>query len=232
MCTGAAWTSLNGTAGVFGCEVVEHDAVGFLGNGFREFLEVAYLALYFQVEALVAAVLTGTCDGVVHAAAEVDVVVLEQDHVEQSDAVVHASADAHGFFLEHAHARRGLPGVEYAGLRAGVDECLLVLMCHGGDAAHALADVEHEPLGGEQALLLAADREHDVAGHDVVAVVFIHGDLEVRVETVEDLLCGTFAGKDAFFLDHKARSRPWHRRECSRVWCGRRHRYPRQKRGR
>lgn len=105
--------------------------------------------------------------------------------------------------FKHAHAGCGLAGVEDACLRAGIDERLLVAVCHGGDAAHALADVEHEAFGGEEALLTAADGEHDVAGAHVVAIMHVHRDLQVGVETMEDLFGGTLACKDSFFLDHQ-----------------------------
>ena len=117
--------------------------------------------------------------------------------------MVHTTADAHGFLFKHSHAGRGFSRVEHAGLGACVDEGLLVFMGHGGNAAHALADVEHETLGGEQALLLASHREYDVARHYVVAVVLVHGDLEIGIETMEDFFGGAFAGEDAFFLDHQ-----------------------------
>ena len=138
-----------------------------------------------------------------HATAEVDVIVLEQDHVEETYAVVHSASDAHGLFLQHAHARRGLARVEDARLSARVDESLLVAVGHGGYAAHALADVEHEALGGEEALLASAYREHDVAWAHVVAVVHVHGHFQVRVEAAEHFLGSALAGEDALFLYHQ-----------------------------
>ena len=95
---------------------------------------------------MVLAILLGTTDGIVHTTAEVDVVVLQQNHVEQSDTMVRAATNLHSLFLEHAHTWRRLSGVEHACLGAGIDQGLLVFVSHSGNARHALQDVEHEAL--------------------------------------------------------------------------------------
>ena len=197
---GASGHNLHGLLSVFGREVVEHDAVATLLQCLVQFLEIADFALYLQVLALVLAVLLGTGDGIVDAAAEVDVVVLEENHVEESDAVVHAAAYAHGLLLQHAHAGSGLAGVEDTGACAGIDEGLLIAVGHGGYAGHALQYVEHQALGLQQALLAALDRHDDVAGTHVCPVLDVNLDLQFGVEAAEHLLGYLHTGEDAFFL--------------------------------
>ena len=135
------------------------------------------------------------------ASTEIDVVVLEQYHVEESDAVVHASAYLHGFLLQHTHAWRRLAGIEDTCLGAGIDECLLIFVRHCGDATHALQDIEHQALRLQKALHLALDAHHDVAGLDVSTILDINLDLHFGVEAVEHLLGNLYSSKDAFFLD-------------------------------
>ena len=82
------------------------------------------------------------------AAGEVDVVVLQQDHVEESHAVVLAAAQLHGHFVQHAHPGRGLARVEDLGV-----ETLQPLDVNGRlgrHAAHALHDVQQDALGLKQ----------------------------------------------------------------------------------
>lgn len=200
---GGSMDKLNGTVRVLRSEVVEHYAVGLLLDGFLQLFEVAHLALYLQVKSLVLKILLGTSDGVVYAATEVDVVVFQQYHVEKPYTVVHASANAHGFLFKHSHARRSLTGVEHTGIGACVYQRLLVAVGHGGDAAHALQEVEHEPLGLQQTLLLSADAHHYIAGAHMGSVVHQHRHLQRGVEAMEDFLRHALAGKDAFFLNHK-----------------------------
>ena len=59
------------------------------------------------------------CSGSVDAARGDDVIVLDQDGVEQTEAVVDAAAAAHGILLEGAQARRRLARVDDARLGAG-----------------------------------------------------------------------------------------------------------------
>ena len=129
---------LDGLLRIFGREVVEHDAVATLGKSFLQFLPIAHLTLYLEILVMILAVLLGTADGVVDASAEVDVIVLKENHVEETNAVVHAATNLHSLLLEHTHTRGGLTGVEHAGLGACIDERLLIFVGHRGDAAHAL----------------------------------------------------------------------------------------------
>ena len=227
----ATGNDVDGLLGVGHAEVVEHDAVyAAVVEHLLQFVEGADLNLNLQLEVLLFQIVMAAVDGIDDAAGEVDVVVLEQDHVEQSDAVVAASANLHGLLLEHAHAGGGLAGVEHAGL--GALQPLDILVGHGGNAAHALHDVEHESLGLQQGAHATGDNHGDVALLDARAVLHEHLDLHVGVEAAEHFLGDLDAGQDAVFLDEQTRSCPWRPRGCSTRWYGRRRRCPLQTRGR
>ena len=166
-----------------------------------EFIERAHLDLNLQLEALLLEILVATVDGIGDAAGEVDMVVLEQDHVEESDAVVTATADLHGLLLEHTHAWGGLAGIEHTG--AGALEALHVSVSHGGDAAHTLHDIEHEALCLQQGAHASADNHGDIALLHAAAVAHQHFHLHLRVETAEHLLGHFHASQDAILLDEQ-----------------------------
>ena len=141
----------------------------------------------------------GTCDGVCDAAGEVDMVVFEEYHVEESDAVVGAAANADGFLFKKSKARCGLAGVK--------NSCVCpskqfdVAMGGGGDATHSLHDVEHESFGLEEGEDSSFNKESDVTFFDGLAVMDEDGDFEFGVEGVEDFFGDLDAGKDAVFFD-------------------------------
>ncbi len=191
---------LYGTASVLGGEVVEHDAVAPFGQGFVQLLPVADLALYLQVLAFFATIGLGTADGVVDSTAEVDVVVLEQDHVEEADTMVHTASDAYGFLFQHTHSGGRLAGIQDVCLGAGVDEGLLVFVRHGGYTAHALQDVQHQTFGLQKALNLSFNTHHDIAWFNVCSVFYENLYLHGGIETVEHLLGYLYPSKDAFLL--------------------------------
>ena len=61
----------------------------------------------------------GSGNGLGNAAGVIDVVILENNHVEQAVAVVHAAADEHGPLLAQAEVGRGFAGVQQLGPGAG-----------------------------------------------------------------------------------------------------------------
>ena len=89
-----------------------------------------------------------TVDGIRDASCKIHVVILEQDHVEETDTMVHTTTYLHGLLFEHTHARGGLAGVEYAGV--GTLQALHILVGHRGDTTHTLHDVQHEALRLQQ----------------------------------------------------------------------------------
>ena len=119
--------------------------------------------LYFnlQLQSLLVQVLMAAVDGIHDTASEVHMVILQQNHVKQSDTVVTAAANLHGLLLQHAHARRRLAGVKHAGLRTL--QALHIFVRHGGNTTHALHDVQHQTLRLQQRAHAAGDNHGYVA---------------------------------------------------------------------
>ena len=96
-----------------GRHVVEQDGLGAAGDGLFEFERGADFDLD-DLAGLAAG--EGVFEGGGKAAAEGDVVVLDEDAVLQVEAVVEASAAADGVLVQRAQAGDGLAGVEDLGL--------------------------------------------------------------------------------------------------------------------
>ena len=126
-------------------EIVEHDTVyTTVLQNLVEFLEAAHLDFNLQVEPLLLEVSMATVDSIVDTTSEVDMVVLEQDHIEETDAMVHTATDLHSLLLQHSETWSSLAGVQDMSL--GTLKALHVLSGHGSDTAHTLHDVEHQAL--------------------------------------------------------------------------------------
>ena len=202
LCLELAADEFHGFAGVFHGEIVEHDAVGSaMFHDLAYLVERAALDFDFKMQPLFLLVGGAAVQGAGYAAAEVDVVVLEQNHVEQPDAVVDTAADLHGFFFEHSHTGCGLARVKHTGV--GALEPFHIAVGHGGDAAHALHDVEHEAFGLQEGAHLSRDEHGNIAGLDGGAVGEQYLHPERGVETVEHFLGNAHAGKYSFFLDEQ-----------------------------
>ena len=79
---------LNGLARIVNGEVIEHDAVDTSTTKHTlQLVEVAHFNLNLQVKALLAQVGMATVDGIFNATSKVNVVVLQQDHIEKAYAV-------------------------------------------------------------------------------------------------------------------------------------------------
>ena len=126
-------------------------------------------------------------------------VVLQQNHVEEADAVVLSPSYLDSHLLEDAHAGGCLASVEHAGMRTL--EALLILMGHGGDAAHALHDVQHQAFRLEKRLYFSLHNHGHVAGLHLSTVVDVDRHLHGRVEAAEDFLGHFDAGQYARFLN-------------------------------
>ena len=143
-----------------------------------------------------------TFDRGADAAGEVDVVVLQQDHVEQPHAVVLAAADLHGHLVQHAHAGRGLARVEDLGTKS-----LQPLDVNGGlgrHAAHALHDVQQDALGLKQRAQASRDVKGHVAGRDTVAVVQDLFEFHFGIEALQYELRDFDPGDRALLLAQQA----------------------------
>lgn len=95
-----------------------------------------------------------------------------------------------------------MPGVvlriEYTGIRAF--QLVGILAGHGGNAAHALHDVQHQTLRLQQRLYLAFHNHGHIAGFHGRTVINKHLHLHFRVETVEHLLGNLDTGQYTRFL--------------------------------
>ena len=142
-----------------------------------------------------------TVDGVGNATGKVHVVIFQENHVEQPDTVVHAASDFHSRLFQHTHARGRLTRVQHTGMRSL--QPLHVLIRHGGNAAHALHDVQHQALRLQQAPHPSRDNHGHVARLHVRPVLDEHLHFHVRIEATEHFLGDFYSGQHAFFLDEQ-----------------------------
>ncbi len=183
-------------------EVVEHDTVGNVGGKrLVDLLLVAHLDLDTEIFFMLTAVVLGTRERCGDAAGKIDMVVFEQNHIEQADTVVHAAANLDRLFLQIAEPRRGLARIEDMATR--VFDTTLVAMGGGGNARHALHDVEHGALNLQKAQLLAVNTECNIARLDRVAVVKQLLETTFGVEIADNLSGYVDAGNNAGVLNNE-----------------------------
>ena len=142
-----------------------------------------------------------TVDSIIDAASEIDVVVLEENHIEETDAMVHTATNLHSLLLQHAETWSGLAGIEDVSL--GTFEALHILGSHGSDTAHALHDVEHEALCLKQRTGLTLYNHGDVALLHVGTILQQNLHLHGRVKAGEYLLSHFYTSQYAIFLDEQ-----------------------------
>src|SRR5205807_7937820 len=102
------------------------------------------------------------------AATERYVVVFDKDAVLQIETVIDAAAAADGVFVECAEAGDGFAGVENFGFCVGYG--FYELVGERGDAAHALHQVEDDPLAGEDGGGVVADDGEGLALFHLYAI--------------------------------------------------------------
>src|SRR5579884_265471 len=97
-------------------------------------------------------------------AGRLNVVVLDEDAVEQTEPVVPAAAAANRVLVEEAQARSGLACVHDGGVcaRYHIDKPA----GHGGNAAHPLQEIERNSLTGEDGSRAPADSAQRLTGGD------------------------------------------------------------------
>ena len=198
----ATGNDIDGLLGIGHGEIVEHDTVDTtMIQHLLEFLEGTNLNLNLQVETFLFEIGVTTVDGIDNTSGKVDMIVLQQNHIEKTDAVVASATNLNSLLLQHAHARSSFAGVEHAGL--GALQMLYILVGHGGNTTHALHDVEHKTLGLQQGASLTGNNHGYVALLDTGTILHQHLDLHVGVETMEHLLGNLDASQDAVFLDEQ-----------------------------
>ena len=185
-------------------EVVEHDTIdATMIQYLLKLVERTDLNLNLQVEALLLQVCVTAVDSINDATSKVDVVILEQNHVEETYAMVAATTNLHSLLLQHTQAWCGLTRVEYTGL--GTLQALYVLVSHRGNTTHALHNVQHQTLCLQQRARLTRHNHSDVALLHTGTILHQHLDLHRRIETMEHLLGNLDACQDTIFLDEQMR---------------------------
>lgn len=191
---------LDSLTSLCGCEIVEHDAIDTTDcENLIQLIEVAHLDLNAKILAFLLEILVDAGDGLIDAAREVNVVILEENHVEETDTVIAAAADLDCHLVEKAHARGRLASVD----NLGMETLELGDVTRGGcgDAAHVLHDVEDEPLGEEERLGASLDTESDIALLDAVAVMENLVELEIGIYVRKNLTSNVYAREDTVLLD-------------------------------
>ena len=142
-----------------GRHVVEQDGFGAVGKGFFELLRRAH----FNLHALARLALRERAlEHRGNAAAERDVIVLDENAGGEIDAVIGAAAAKHRVFLQRAHAGHGLARVEHAGVRAL--NRVGIFARERGDAAQVLQQIQDHALATEQHARVVADHGQHLAG--------------------------------------------------------------------
>ena len=166
-----------------------------------ELIEAANLDFNLQIETLLLEISVATVDGVIDTASEIDVIVLEENHIEETDTMVHTTTNLHCLLLQHTETWSSLTGVEDVSL--GTFKALYILSGHGSNTAHTLHDVEHETLSLKQRTGLALYDHSDVALLHVGTILqqnlYLHG----RIEACEHLLSHFYTSQNAIFLDEQ-----------------------------
>ena len=183
-----------------------------MGQYSADVVETADLHLDFEILPILAAIVDSACNSFLDTACEVDMVVLDQNHVEQADAVVGPSSDFHCLLFEHTHAGSGLTGVEHPGLESL--ELILIAACHGGYSAHALHYIEHGALGDEK----GTDGPFGSEGHITLLhfrpIADHHLHLYRGIDFMEHFFSDIDSGENAVFLDDEAGTAHGVGRDC------------------
>ena len=184
-------------------EVIEHDTVhATTVEHLLELIEVTHLDLYLQVETFFLEVCMTAVDGVGNTAGEIHMVILQQDHVEESDTVVHTTADLHSLFLQHTHTWGGLTGIQHPCMCSF--EPFHITVGHRGNTAHPLHDVQHQAFCLKQrAHLSCYDHGHIPFLHRG-AITNQHLHLHVGIKASKHPLCHLHASQNAVFLNQQS----------------------------
>ena len=141
-------------------------------------------------------------DGIGNTAGEIHMVILEQDHVEESDTMIHATADLHCLFLEHSHARGGLTGIQHVGMCSF--ETFHITVGHRGDATHPLHDIQHQALCLKQRAHLSCYDHGHIPFLHWGAITDQHLYLHVGIEAGKHPFRHLHTSQDAVFLDQQS----------------------------
>ena len=141
--------NINRLLGIGHAEVIEHDTIHTTVIQYLlQLIERANLDFDLQVQALLIEILMAAIDSVCDTTGKIYVIILEQNHIKQTDTVIAATTNLYGLLLEHTHTRCGFTGIKHTGV--GTLQTLNILISHGGNTTHALHDVQHQTLGLKQ----------------------------------------------------------------------------------
>ena len=129
--------------------------------------------------------------------------------------MVGAAAATHRPLVEHTQPGSGLAGIQDRGLGSG--DCIHIAAGEGGDAAHALHDVQDHALTGENhAGIMHDDRNglsfaqaYTVENLGIAGDIGMRGDRPVqRGENIEHAWNATQSGENAILLGEDGRRSP------------------------
>ena len=141
--------------------------------------------------------LDGEARGIFLARAEKSqVIIFQKNSVAESEAMCAASAEMHGALVEQPPGRFSC-GNDTRGKRNGA-RLRLHLPSHCGYSAHALQEIQGQPLQRQNVFAVAFDGEKGITRLDVVAVIFV----KLRGDAVTAVQPRRFrqAGRNAVFL--------------------------------
>ena len=129
-------------------------------------------------------------------------VVLQKNHIEQTDTVVLATADLHCHFVQHAHTGCGLTGIQHFGFQTlqaiGIDRRL------SRHATHSLHNIEQDTLGLQQRLQTTRHVERHVAHLHASTIFEQLLELHLGIQTVEYHLRNLDTCNDTLLLAQQA----------------------------
>ena len=185
--------------------VHQRRTVGFLPlsarrHGSGRFIGIAHFYHDRYVGLLSLYVRGNVLQGLGHGTRVIHVVVFDQYHVVQAHAVVGPPAQAYGHLLKFPQARRSLTGVEHGAFGAGKRSH--DIGCAGGNPAHALDEVQRQPLPNQNALGRACNPEDTLASRHGIAIGSEQFAGQRRVNQPKDKLGHLQTGDHAAFFCH------------------------------
>ena len=128
-------------------------------------------------------------------------IVLYENHIEQTDAVIASASDFYGLLFEQTHSGSCLTGIEHACFQSV--EAALIFVSHGCHTAHALHDVEHYTLGLQQRAHTALNHKSHITGLYMRAVGNADSHFQLGVEFFKHLAGHFYSGQDSLLFHNE-----------------------------
>ena len=168
-----------------------------------QLIKRAYLYLNLQVETLLFQISVATLDGIHNTPGKVHVIILQQNHIKESDTMVTTTTNLHGLLLQHTHTRRCLTGIQHTCLRTL--QALHVLIRHRGDTTHTLHNVQHQSLRLQQRAHLTCHDHGDITFLHTRTIAHQHLHLHRGVKAAEHLFGNLHTCQNTVFLNQQMR---------------------------